>query len=332
MDYPLVSIVIPVYKVEKFIVRCLSSVIKQTYPNIECILVNDVTPDQSMVIANEYISNYPDFNFKVVNQEENLGLSMARNAGMDVAKGKYIYFLDSDDEISETAIEHLVSLAERTEAELVLGHCICINEKENWVRDYFPIKVKEDFLEGNIKILENFVNGQYPVMACDKLVRMDFLMKHKLYFVKDLYSQDVLWSFQSALKLNKVAFLREDTYKYYFHQASIIHNRGAKHFDNWITIAQYIDEAYREEKDSYRKNLILRNLVNFKSMTLQMNWKGQHNEELWKKSYRAYSRLKGLSFLDYFSSAYSIEEKKQNLFISLPTHLGFRFFKWRYER
>ena len=332
MMNPLVTIVIPIYKVEKFIERCLQSVANQSYKEIECILVNDFTPDNSIKIAEKFISENPDFNFTIIHQPKNLGLSMARNAGMNEAKGKYIYFLDSDDEIAEFAIEHLVDLAEKTDAEMVLGHCICINEEENWQRDYFPVNAKENILDGNKTILENFVNGKYPVMACDKLVRMDFLMKHQLYFVQDLFSQDVLWSFQSALKLEKVAFLREDTYLYYFHGASIIHNRGEKHFGNWITIAQYMNEAYQHETDAKRKTQILRYLIDFKSMTLQMNWKAQKNEDLWKRSYKAYSQLKGLSFSDYFSSKYSKDLKKKSLFISLPVHLGFRLFKWRYER
>ncbi|MEN2436462.1 glycosyltransferase [Weeksellaceae bacterium A-14] len=329
---PLVTVVIPVYKVEKFIERCLASVVSQSYNEIECILVNDVTPDKSMIIAEKYISEHPDVDFKIINQPKNMGLSMARNAGMESAKGKYIYFLDSDDEIKKFAIEHLVALAEKTDAQLVLGHSVCINEEEGWQRDYFPIKAKDDVLEGNKTILENFVNGKYPVMACDKLTRMDFLMKHQLYFVQDLFSQDVLWSFQSALKLDKIAFLQEDTYLYYFHGASIIHNRGEKHFGNWITIAQYMDKAYHEERNAYRKQLILRNLIEFKEMTLQMNWKAQKNEDLWKRSYSEYRKLKSLTLKDYLSKKFTKELKKKNLFISLPVNLGYRFFKWRYER
>lgn len=330
MKNPLVSVVIPVYKVEKFIERCLASVIRQTYKEMECIVVNDRSPDDSMKIAEDFISKHPEFDFKTIEQPENRGLSMARNAGMDAAKGKYIYFLDSDDEITEYAIENLVKLAEETNAQMVLGHSVCINEEENWNRDYFPINAKEDVLQGSI--FQDFVAGQYPVMACDKLTRLDFLRQHNLYFVQDLFSQDVLWSFQCALKLDKIAFLREDTYLYYFHGASIIHNRGERHFGNWITIAGYFDRAYREEKDPERKKLILQYLIDFKAMTLQMNWKAQKNEALWKRSYAAYSKLKSLSFSDYFSPKYSTDLKKKDLFISLPVYIGFPFFKWRYER
>lgn len=329
---PLVSIVIPVYKVEKFIVRCLQSVVNQSYRNIECILVNDVTPDSSMEVAEDFIAKHPDFNFKIINQPFNQGLSMARNAGMDLAKGKYIYFLDSDDEITDYAIDHLMKLAEETKAEMVLGQSVCINEEENWRRNYFPITSEKDIIEGSKNIVWSFVKGKYPVMACDKLVRMDFLMEHKLYFVKDLFSQDVLWSFQSMLKFEKIAFLREDTYLYYFHGASIIHNRGERHFGNWITIAEYMNRAFLEEKNPYNKKLILENLIDFKASTLGMNWKAQQNEELWKRSYKAYNQLSGLSFANYLSSDYSAKLKKQDLFHRLPLWMGYKFFRWRFDR
>lgn len=329
---PLVTIIIPIFKVEKFVVRCLQSVVNQLYSNIECILVNDASPDASIEMAQQFISKYPDFDFKIINQPFNQGLSMARNAGMDAASGKYIYFLDSDDEITDYAIQNLVQLAEETGAEMVLGQSVCINEEEGWTRNYFPIDAEKDILESNQEIVWNFAKGKYPVMACDKLIKRDFLMKNKLYFVKDLFSQDVLWSFQSMLKLQKIAFLREDTYLYYFHSASIIHNRGEKHFANWITIAQYMDKAYRDEKNPYNKKLILENLVNFKATTLEMNWKAQKNEALWKRSYKAYNQLSGLSLPQYFSKDYSAKLKKQDLFYRLPLFMGYPFFKWRFER
>lgn len=329
---PLVSVIIPIYKVEEFIVRCIKSVYNQSYANIECILVNDQSPDNSVQIADDFLRQCEGFNYQIINQPKNMGLSMARNAGIDSSKGKYLYFLDSDDEITNFAIENLVTLAEKHQAELTLGHCVCINEIENWKRDYFPITASSETLEGHRQIFENFVEGKYPVMACDKLVRKDFILQHQLYFVQDLFSQDVLWSFQSALKLNKVAFLKEDTYLYYFHPASIIHNRGEKHFGNWITIAEYMDRAYLEESDTDTKQLILKYLVDFKNSTLEMNWKGQKNETLWKRSYKAYSKLNSFRLSDYFSSKYTRKQKKDTLVNTLPAGLSFKIFKWRYER
>ncbi len=120
----------------------------------------------------------------------------------------------------------------------------------------------EEFVE---KCFQSVINQTYKNIEC-------------------ILVNDVLWSFQSMLKFEKIAFLREDTYLYYFHGASIIHNRGEKHFGNWITIAGYMDKAYREEKDGYTKKQILQYLVEFKAMTLEMNWKPKKMNSFGKKA------------------------------------------------
>lgn len=101
---PKVSIIIPVYNVEKYIRQCLESVINQTYKNIEIIVINDGTKDGSMKIVEEYLE---DKRIKIINKN-NGGLSSARNKGIEEATGEYIYFLDSDDWIEKDTIEVLV--------------------------------------------------------------------------------------------------------------------------------------------------------------------------------------------------------------------------------
>lgn len=332
MNLPLITISIPIYKCEDFIVKTMESVRKQTYQNIEVSLINDVTPDASANLVEEFISQHNLQNWKLIDLKENSGLSVVRNVGIENAQGKYIFFLDSDDELVVDAIECFVEVAEKENAEMVMGEVLGIRLPENKQVDVFPLKVKEDVLVGNKKILQELINGTYTVSSWNKLIRLDFLKNNQLYFTKGLFAQDSLQTFEMALKFQKIAFLRKKTYVYYLHENSVIHNRKKVHFDNWITIAQKIDSYYKKENDPFRKNMILKYLVNFKSTTLLMNWKAQKNEELWKRSYQEYSKLANLRLKDYFSSDFSKEEKKQNLFISLPKNLGFAFFKWRYER
>ena len=91
---PLVSINIPVYKCEKYIERCLISVKNQTYKNIEIILVNDCTPDDSVALINQFIINNPELDIKLIHHKENSGLSVVRNTGINHSRGEYIYFLE----------------------------------------------------------------------------------------------------------------------------------------------------------------------------------------------------------------------------------------------
>lgn len=113
----LVSVVVPVYNVEVYLDQCISSVMKQTYSMLEIILVNDGSTDQSGSICEQYAKQ--DSRITVLHQE-NAGLSAARNAGIAVAHGKYLYFLDSDDLIAENTIARLVSLCEQQQAEVAL--------------------------------------------------------------------------------------------------------------------------------------------------------------------------------------------------------------------
>lgn len=110
-----ISIIIPVYNVEKYISRCLLSVINQTYNDtIECIIINDCTSDNSMTIINELITTTINKNiiFKTINHTVNQGQSAARNSGIRVSTGEYLFFLDSDDELCINALEDLANLAQ----------------------------------------------------------------------------------------------------------------------------------------------------------------------------------------------------------------------------
>lgn len=328
----LVSILIPVFKCEDFIENTMETVKNQDYQNLEVILTNDFTPDKSAQIVENFISKNKLSNWKLIHLERNSGLSVVRNNGLENAKGKYIYFLDSDDELYPDTISRLVNLAEKTNVDLTMGEVLGIRLPSKEQIDIFPIHEKRDLIEGNSEVFKAFVNGGFPVSSWNKLIKRNFLVKNHLWFTAGLFAQDALHSFEMALHLESIAFLREKTYKYFLHANSVIHNRNKVHFDNWITIAQKVDQHYREEENPERKKLILQYLVDFKSMTLQMNWKAQKNEDLWKRSYSEYRKLKSLTLKDYLSKKFTKELKKKNLFISLPVNLGYRFFKWRYER
>ena len=108
----LVSVIVPVYNVEKFVGETLDSIIAQTYPNIEAICVNDGSEDNSLQVLKRYPNKFQGIRRILIHNQKNGGLSAARNSGMELATGKYIYFLDSDDKIIPSAISELVLLAE----------------------------------------------------------------------------------------------------------------------------------------------------------------------------------------------------------------------------
>ena len=139
-----VSIIIPVYNVEQYLAQCLDSVINQTYKNIEIICVNDCSLDNSFKILDEYSKN--DKRIKIINRENNGGLSAARNTGLDNASGKYIYFLDSDDWIDLDYIEKMLNAAIKNEVEVVLNTNI-IEHKLNQIEQQFAEHNTQNFIK-----------------------------------------------------------------------------------------------------------------------------------------------------------------------------------------
>ena len=120
-----ISIVVPIYKVEKYIDQCVQSVLKQTYQNLEIILVDDQSPDKCPEICEQYARE--DARVKVFHQK-NLGLSGARNTGMQYATGDYVLFLDSDDYLALDYCERMLTMAKEENADIVVGEIISVDD------------------------------------------------------------------------------------------------------------------------------------------------------------------------------------------------------------
>lgn len=129
MRNPLISVIIPIYKVEMYLERCLISVVESTYENLEIICINDGSPDNCQKILERYAA--VDYRFIIINQE-NQGISAARNAGISVANGEYLLFIDSDDWIHEQAIEMLLFVAEQSHADVTIGDYINVSHESQF--------------------------------------------------------------------------------------------------------------------------------------------------------------------------------------------------------
>lgn len=232
MTQSVVSIIIPIYKVEKYIERCIRSIISQTYPCLECILVNDCSPDRSVSIAEDVIRQYNgSVHFKIVHHDHNKGLSAARNTGVNNSTGDYIYFLDSDDELPTDAIELLYSWVTRyPKVEVVVGELqnleICGNTKKD-IGYFF------DYRGSNIGYVENHEwivrhcfdyeqNVVIPVNGVNKLIKKSFFVENNLYFKEGIIHEDERWLFDLSNHLTKIAFCEDITYLRYITKDSIM--------------------------------------------------------------------------------------------------------------
>lgn len=171
----LVTIIVPIYKVERFMAKCAESLLSQTYPEIEYVFVNDCTPDGSMNVLNAVIARYPHRKpyITIVNNETNRGLAYCRNIGMKHAHGDYVMHVDSDDYIAENAVEMLMSVARQSKADIV-------------VTDFFlvtPRGVKEiihTYPEEKEDYLENVLKRDLPACIWGKLYKRNLYCEHDI--------------------------------------------------------------------------------------------------------------------------------------------------------
>lgn len=206
-----ISIVIPVYNVESYIEECLQSVANQTMTDgLECILVDDCGPDNSWEIAERFVEGYQgNILFRLVRHEQNQGLSAARNTGIKVAKGEYIYFLDSDDTITSDCIETLFKLKEKYDVELVQASYMNSSSK------YVNFELCDRYLHDMALIKRTLLDyDRNPVMAQNRLVRRSVIVDNNIWFKEGIIHEDNHWTFFLSKYINRMVFTSEKLYYY----------------------------------------------------------------------------------------------------------------------
>lgn len=228
----LVSIVIPIYNVEKYVAECLQSVMRQTYRDMEVLLIDDCGTDESLSIVRTMLGGVDDttiegIRFRVLHHEHNRGLSAARNTGIDAAHGEWLYFLDSDDWIEEDCIETLINVAMQEDGiETAIGQFETFDDAgyrnvtlENGEK--CPGLQMPEGVYAN-DIIQKYLAGGFYEMAWNKLVRRDFIMQHDLYFKEGLIHEDTLWSLCCVSQFSKVAVIHKTLYHYRIRESSIM--------------------------------------------------------------------------------------------------------------
>lgn len=223
---PLVTIIAPVYNVSDYIERCMESIIAQTYNNIECIIVDDVTPDDSIIKCEKIIANYDgSIKFRIIHREVNGGLSAARTTGTNEATGEYLYYIDSDDDITSDCIEKMVSLMMDDDSlEMIQGNYLKISdEKEEFGKSETISALNND------DVRDLFLNKRiFNEFVWNKLIKKSFIVENKLYNKEGLINQDLLWMFHVVKYLKKARLLKDVTYNYRIRPGSIVTGSSKK--------------------------------------------------------------------------------------------------------
>lgn len=237
-----ISIIIPIYNVEKYLRECLYSVINQTVKDIEIICINDGSSDNSLNIIEEFAEK--DSRIKIINQD-NHGIGYARNKGIEVSSADYIYFLDSDDYISNDFLEPMYNKAIENNADIVFNDNIISFDERNKNKTKQVIREKLD--NGIYYIDSEFINKRYinPVVW-SKLYKKSKITENNIYFPIGLISEDAYFYYALLPFLKKAVQINNGTYYYRERQGSLTHQKVKKYSYDSIRIFELIYNFYKK--------------------------------------------------------------------------------------
>ncbi len=228
---PKVTVIIPIYNVEKWLRKCLNSAVAQTLKDIEVLAINDGSPDSSQEIVDEYVSKY---GFVKSYIKENGGQSDARNFGLLHATGEYVVFLDGDDWLDENALETMYNMATERNSDIV----IC--DIEEVYEDGTSVVTTE--IDTNISDIQKAYMIAMPGF-CDKMFRREFLKNIEFVFPNGVFYEDLAVYPWVASKTNKISYVHKDLYKYRIRSGSTMKQvKNSKRLTDIFTVFDYIDK------------------------------------------------------------------------------------------
>lgn len=236
-----ISIVVPIYNVEKYLKKCVDSLISQTYKDIEIILVDDGSPDNCKKICDEY--KIQDERIKVIHKK-NGGLSDARNKGTEVATGEYILYVDADDFVEKTACEELAKIINKFNPDIICFNCNKINDKgENMIQNSsiyrYDNTKKTKVLTFEEAMIDNLYRKSIRYEAWSKIYKREIVIKEK--FPEGMLAEDFATFYKFLRKAKKIIYYDRCLYNYVVREGSIMSEKKVK---------LYVD-IYKTEHDIY---------------------------------------------------------------------------------
>lgn len=238
-EQPLISVIVPVYKTEKYLDRCIESIVDQTYKNLEIILVDDGSPDNCPAICDAWAKE--DSRIRVIHQR-NGGFSAARSVGLDAATGTYIQFVDSDDWIEPNMVEALVICAQQTHADIVR----CGYYEEDGLQHLaFCSTAQTHCPDQNTLIVDLMNDGLMSGALWNKLYRHSALGETRF---RNGYSEDILFNYLLLAKEPKVVYVSEAYYHYRVNNGSVTNSTFRPSAFSIIEVKKQIMDAQTDEQ------------------------------------------------------------------------------------
>lgn len=236
------TVIVPVYRVEKYLDRCLDSIVNQTYRNLQIILVDDKSPDSSPEICDKWAQI--DSRISVIHKDVNEGLGMARNTGLTIAEGDYITFVDSDDYLDKDAYRRLVENAVETGADIVYMSC----KRELPDHSFVAVPIEKDVRCDNMpEYAVNFVTGctdsAFVCSVCMAIFSKS-IMTEPFLSERVAISEDLNWTLRTVLRCSVISRIQYHGYYYMYNDASISNTYNGADFKRIVESAKLIDDIF----------------------------------------------------------------------------------------
>lgn len=246
-----ISIIIPVYNCENYLEETLESLKNQTigFNNIEVIIIDDNSTDSSKNIVKKFATQH--YNVIPIFLLENSGAAgLPRNIGIELATGKYIMFVDSDDILNVDACEILFNLANSNKSEIYIGKYITFKSEESWESNIYINELNREFINKEIKEVPELLNASFNLM--NKIFLRKFIIDNNLRFAIGVISQDALFTTEAYMISKKISFIPVEIYKYRIREdkdnLSVTQIRNIKYFEDFIFIRNSIMDIYEKYK------------------------------------------------------------------------------------
>ena len=299
----ILSIVIPVYNVVNYIERCLKSIISNNidFLNIELVVVIDGSKDSSDILCEKILKGIN--NVKIIYQE-NKGLSGARNTGIKNASGDFIWFVDSDDSISENSISNFIENYDIIKQSKILKIGFDFILKDNSIVRYFSDALNENEV-GFIKIKDYIELDNFKPMSWNYIFNKEFLLNNNLFFYEGIYHEDEEFIVRALYLVDKVLIFNKIFYHYFENSGSIMTNFKSKStFDKLLIINLFEKLIENESIKMEYKNFIRKRVFIFYLTILQPKYFSNHTDnekkmivkELQKNIFYPFNDIEGLDF------------------------------------
>ena len=340
-ELPLISVIVPVYNVESCLNDCLNSIVRQSYPNLEVILVEDCSTDNSLYIVDEFVLKYG--NFKKIQHDVNSGLSKARNTGLEIAQGKYVVFIDSDDQVKEQYISNFYIVMEQNDYDFAMCDVSYIDDNNGLVTTEDHIIIRENLFETNLIpkthtyylhfyeiIINNLgIAAYFWPSTWNKMYKMDIIKKNNLRFPVGYIFEDHQFYYNYFFKCRNVAYIPRKNYNYRINRTGQITKTINDKILDVFPVLDSIKDIFFANLDKKTAESIYRKIECL--LLLERYWVMRENN-----NYHAPFFKKASEYL----KNYSLQEAKNNKFFcikdsdleSLFYHSGMSSYRFELKR